>query len=141
MKQLSRSSGFSLLEVLIAMLILSVGAASLIALFAAGAATHRKSVDRTHAALLAERVFSEARAAYRTGMEAAEVLEALKQRLPEESDGYRHELFLAHPLNDDWAEDELFARVTIRWLESGQDRTESFQTVLLPRFRPRGPAE
>lgn len=132
----AREAGFSLLEVLIAMLILSIGSASLLALFAAGASTHRKSIDRTHAALLAERVFSEVRAAYTVGMEAEAVLEALAGRIPEDIDGYRHEIFLAHPLNPDWAEDELFARVTVRWRESGQDRAEAFQTVVLPRFRP-----
>ena len=53
------AAGFSLLEVLVAMFILSIGAASVLALYAAAARTHRRSVDRTHAALIAERVFAE----------------------------------------------------------------------------------
>ncbi len=133
--------GFSLIEVLIAMLILSVGAASILALFAAAASTHRRSVDRTHAALVAERVFSEARAAYRFGKTAEEVLAELKTRLPEEIGGYRHEVLLFHPEGPEWAETELVARVTVRWRESGADRAESFATILLPRYRVGDAAE
>ncbi len=132
----SSSDGFSLLEVLIAMLILSVGAASLLALFAAAATTHKKSIDRTQAALLAERVFSEARAAYTFGKTEDEVLAELKQRLPDQVGDYRQELYLLNPDGDEWAETELFARVTIRWKESGAERSESFHTILLPRYRP-----
>ena len=50
----ARSSGFSLIEVLLAMFILSIGAASVLSFFAAAASTHKRSVDRTHAALIAE---------------------------------------------------------------------------------------
>jgi prepilin-type N-terminal cleavage/methylation domain-containing protein len=128
--------GFSLIEVLIAMLILSVGAASILALFAAAASTHRRSVDRTHAALVAERVISEARAAYDFGKTAEEVLAELKTRVPEEIEGYRHDIYLVHPDGPEWAETELFARVTVRWRESGQERSESFNTVLLPKYHP-----
>lgn len=129
-----RSAGFSLLEVLIALFILSVGAASVLALFAAGASTHKRSVDRTNAAILAERVFSEARAAYEEGDDPAEVLEKLKKRLPEEIDGYHQELSLHHPEVPGWGDSELYARVTIRWRQSDGDRTQEFHTILLPRF-------
>jgi prepilin-type N-terminal cleavage/methylation domain-containing protein len=129
----SRAGGFSLLEVLIAMLILSVGAASVLSLFAAAASTHRRAVDRTHAALVAERVLAEVRHLYVPGRTPQAIVEELPKRLPEEIDGYRHETVAFHPKGDSWSEAELFAMVTVRWRESGLERAETFQTILLPR--------
>jgi type II secretory pathway pseudopilin PulG len=119
--------------VLIAMLILSIGAASILALFAAAAATHRRAVDRTQAALVAERVLSEAKDAYRDGRTAGEVREAVRARLPEELGGYRHDLDIVNPEGDEWTDEELVVRVTVRWKESGAERAEQFHTVVLPR--------
>ena len=72
-----RSSGFSLIEVLIAMFILSIGAASVLSFYAAAASTHKRSIDRTHAALVAERVFSEVQGRYEIGKTAEELMEEL----------------------------------------------------------------
>jgi len=129
----ARGGGFSLLEVLIAMLILSVGSASLLSLFAAAASTHRKAVDRTHAALVAERVLAEVRHLYVPGRQPQAIIEELAKRLPEEIDGYRHETRAFHPRGDAWSEAELFAMVTVRWRESGLERAETFHMLLLPR--------
>lgn len=131
----ARRSGFSLLEVLIAMLVLSVGAASILSLFAAAASTHRRAVDRTHAALVAERVLSEVRTLYTADSTPDEILGELKKKLPESFGGYRYEVQLLHPQGEEWAESELFARVIVRWRQSGADRSENFQTILLPRIR------
>jgi type II secretion system protein I len=128
-----QSQGFTLLEVMIAMLILSVGAASILSLFAAAASTHRRAVDRTRAALVAERVLGEARVLYAPGKEPGEIVEELKKRLPAEIDGYLHETVLFHP--EGWKADELVARVMVRWRQSGAERSETFHTVLLPRHR------
>ena len=129
----ARGGGFSLLEVLIAMLILSIGSASLLSLFAAAASTHRKAVDRTHAALVAERVLAEVRHLYVPGRQPQAIIEELVKRLPEEIDGYRHETRAFHPKGEAWSEAELFAMVTVRWRESGLERAETFQMLLLPR--------
>ena len=131
----ARRSGFSLLEVLIAMLVLSVGAASLLSLFAAAASTHRRAVDRTHAALVAERVLSEVRTLYTGDSTPEEILGQLKKQLPEDLGGYRYDVQLLHPQGEGWAKSELFARVTVRWRQSGTDRSENFQTILLSRHR------
>ena len=63
-------------------------------------------------------------------------MDDLKKRLPEEISGYHHEVILLHPEGEEWDETELFARVTIRWRDSGAERSESFNTVLLPKYRP-----
>jgi prepilin-type N-terminal cleavage/methylation domain-containing protein len=131
----SRRAGFSLIEVLIAMLVLSVGAASILSLFAAAASTHRRAVDRTHAALVAERVLSAVRARYTPGSTSDEILDRLRKELPENLGGYHYDVQLVHPQGKEWKESELFARVTVRWRQSGAERAESFQTILLPRHR------
>jgi prepilin-type N-terminal cleavage/methylation domain-containing protein len=132
---LRRQGGFSLIEVLIAMLVLSLGAGSILSLFAAAAATHRRSVDRTHAALVAERVLSEVRSLYLPETEPSEILDELRKRLPSEIGGYRWEAMVFHPEGDAWSDSELFARVTVRWPDSASERADSFQTILLPLHR------
>ncbi len=127
--------GFSLIEVLIAMVILGLGAASLVALFAAGSSIHKRSVDRTRAALVAERVFSDAGLVYTQGVSPGAVVGKLRQRLPEEIDGYRHEILAFHPEGDEWSDQELYVQVEIRWKRSGRARAETFATILLPRAR------
>ncbi len=127
--------GFSLNEVLIAMVILGLGAASLVALFAAGSSTHKRSEDRTRAALVAERVFSEVGLVYIPGTSPDDVIGKLRQRLPEEIDGYRHEVFAFHPDGDEWSDQELYVQAEIRWKRSGRARAETFATILLPRAR------
>ena len=127
--------GFSLIEVLIAMVILGLGAGSLVALFAAGSSTHKRSVDRTRAALVAERVFSAVGLVYTQGVSPGDVVGKLRQRLPEEIDGYRHEVLAFHPDGDEWSDQELYVQVEIRWKRSGRARAETFATILLPRAR------
>ena len=129
----SRETGFSLVEVLIAIVVLGIGAASLVALFAAGSSTHKRSVDRTRAALVAERVIAEAAYVYTRGVTPRDVMEALHERLPEEIDGYRHQVVAFHPEGEEWSAQELFVEVEIRWKRSGQSRAETFATILLPR--------
>ncbi len=127
--------GFSLIEVLIAMVILGLGAGSLVALFAAGSSIHKRSVDRTRAALVAERVFSEAGLVYTQGVSPGDVVGKLRQRLPEVIDGYRHEVIAFHPEGDEWSDQELYVQAEIRWKRSGRARAETFATILLPRAR------
>lgn len=128
--------GFSLLEVLLAMFVLSVGAASILALFAAGAATHRRSVDRTNALLVAERIFSEVRANYRVGRSPPEVLEIVQKSLPEEMAGYRYDLRLIEPEGEAWREGELLVLVLVRWRLAASERSEVFYELILPQYRP-----
>jgi len=131
-----RESGFSLIEVLIAMFILSIGAASVLSFYAAAATTHKRSVDRTHAALIAERVFSEVRARYEEGVTAKELMEAYEKprRLAGFSiyskrqgsemavmGGYSAELFCFHPAGGQGrrklAGEEDDAEAGVGWLE------------------------
>ncbi len=145
-----RSGGFSLIEVLVAMFVLSIGAASVLSFFAAAASTHKRSVDRTHAALVAERVFSEVQGRYVVGKNADELTEELEKELPESWGAYRAEVYCFHPADGrvrrkpgednpaggaavEWQEEELFVRVIIRWRQKANSRAETFHTLMLPR--------
>lgn len=145
-----RTSGFSLIEVLVAMFVLSIGAASVLSFFAAAASTHKRSVDRTHAALVAERVFSEVQGRYLVGKTAEDLTEEIEKELPEFWGSYRAEVFCFHPASGqgrrklgaenpdaedavEWQEQELFVRVIIRWRQKVNSRSETFHTLMLPR--------
>lgn len=142
--------GFSLLEVVVAMFILSIGAASVLALYAAAVSTHRRSLDRTQAALIAERLFAEVQSRYtprKTGEDLLAELRDKKLGLPERLGDYAWDLHLFHPAeasgrpgddsgsagDDSWSPQELFVRLFIRWKQSGQARSESYYTIMLPR--------
>jgi len=89
--------GFSLVEVLVAMVILTLGATSLIALIAAAAATHKRSVDRFHAAVLAEEIIAEVQARYSPGADVDDIEADLKADIPEVREGYRWRAILIRP--------------------------------------------
>jgi len=127
------NSGFSLLEVLIAMAVLTVGAGSLIALFAAASSTHRRSVDRTRAALVADEIVAQAQLLYSPDVKPEDLDAAMKTRLPELIGDYRWEIKTFHPQGEGWTEAELWVHIAIRWRRSGKAREEEFDTVLLPR--------
>ena len=145
-----RSSGFSLIEVLIAMFILSIGAASVLSFYAAAASTHKRSIDRTHAALVAERVFSEVQGRYQIGKRDEELMKELTKELPELWGGYTAEIYCFHPAEGqgqrklggreedagsgvEWIDQELFVRVIIRWKHKTSSRSETFHKLMLPR--------
>lgn len=54
-----RDLGFSLLEIIVALGIFMVGAASVFTLFAAGAGAHKRAIDRANAARAADSIFAE----------------------------------------------------------------------------------
>jgi len=69
----SRERGFSLLEILIALVILAIGMIGVIALFVSGASLHRRGVDQSSAALLAETILEGTQSYALEGKTAAEI--------------------------------------------------------------------
>lgn len=132
------AAGFSLLEVLIAILVLTLGATGVLALFAEAASTHRRSIDRTEAALLAERVVAHARVLYSHGLALEDLRTSVLDAAPVEGGGYAYDLALVRPEGDAWRSGETLVEVRVRWKEGGFDRAESFQTLILPRAPPGG---
>ena len=142
-------TGVTLIEVLIAILIFSVGATSLLALFAAASATHRRGVDRTHAALIAEEILSEVQARYVGQADPASIVADLEKNLPERIDGYSWSLILHRPgapirkgpkrssryqeHDGPWASEELVVRVDVKWGGGNRRAGDVYTTILLPR--------
>jgi len=92
-----RECGFSLIEVLVALMIFTLGATSIIALFAAASASHKRSIDRTRASMLAEEIIAQVQARYYPGTEPGELVSSLVESIPEIIDGYRWDVMLIKP--------------------------------------------
>ena len=118
-------AGFTLIEVLVALGVLSLGIASAIALFAAATASHKRAIHRTNAAAMAEQALSDVETALATGAEAMQLQEAppfegIRQDFP----GYNISLRFLVGVE---GADEILAEVTIGWVVGGRDRTEVFR--------------
>lgn len=144
----ARRSGLSLVEVLVAMLILTIGATSLLALFASASSTHKRAVDRTHAALVAEQILSMVQSRYKADVDLGDLTRALQDELPTKIDGYFWDVAVYRPgegsaaekdADDEegattrWMEDELIVRVAVKSSEAAESREEVYTTILLPR--------
>ena len=72
--QLSRrEAGFSLLEVIVALGILSVGIAAAVSLFTAGTAAHSRAVDRLKSIEISESIFAAVEGALRDGADLDDI--------------------------------------------------------------------
>ena len=133
-----RMLGLSLIEVLVAIVVLGFGASGVVALFVSASATHRRSVDRTRSALVAEQVFATAEFQYRLAMEPDELVKVVLERLPSPVGNYAYEIVAFRPVGDEWAQSEIYIQVEVRWKRSGRTRSERFATIVLPRGRSVG---
>ena len=135
-----RRSGFTLIEILLAIGILAIGITAVLFLFTMGARSHRRAVDRTRSSLLAETVINQIR---------ADLAESLPERYEEDADHNIQPITNAN--HADFPEftysiafDKLYpgdprgdfykVRVTIRWgdprLEANARTAETYETIL-----------
>ncbi|MEM7260703.1 MAG: prepilin-type N-terminal cleavage/methylation domain-containing protein [Planctomycetota bacterium] len=126
-----RQAGFSLLEIIIALGILAVGIASAIALFAAATAAHKRAIDRTHAAAIAEQTFADVESALARGVTPDEIaarppLEGIQENYP----GYQVVIGFFE-VSGPTADDELLVEVRVQWSFRGGDREEIFQQLVV----------
>jgi type II secretory pathway pseudopilin PulG len=117
-------SGFTLLEIIVALALMMIGIASAFALFAAGTALHKRSVDQTNTALIAEQVFSDLDSKLTTGIDIAK-LQKKGASLPEFRD-YTYDL---HLIPIDKNGEELYVDLTVRWKTRGKIREQTFSTI------------
>jgi len=152
--------GFSLLEIIVALGIFMIGAASVFALFAAGAGAHRRAVDRANAARAADSIFAELEAKWtlagdlQRGAVRREPAPAAKagsastaSRRTAEADfpvpasgkapwtvpGYPQYKFDVQYTPVDDENDAVMATVFVHWQRRGADRVETFRRLLLRR--------
>lgn len=117
-------SGFTLLEIMVALGIFAVAIASIMSLLLVAASSHKSAVDYTRAAMLAETVAADLEGQLRLGKPLRPVKDAAHASFPR----MRYDLEL-HPVDDYCAE----AVIVIRWKREGKDREQRFGTVLLGR--------
>ncbi len=108
--------GFTLLEVVIALGILTVGIGSALALFTAATAAHKRAVDRVHVASIAEQAFADIESALNLGAKPEDLLEAPPfESIKENWPGYQVSLkFLV--LDTPAIEDELLVLLEVSWV-------------------------
>jgi Tfp pilus assembly protein PilV len=118
-----RDGGFTLLEILIALLILVVSLVSVFALFGAASASHRRAVASQNSAQLAYSVLAELEQVPNPGS-----LPNMSGKTNPAFEGYTYDVaFKQVGLN------EIEAVVTIHWKRGGKDESEVYTTILLKR--------
>lgn len=129
------ASGFTLLECLVALIILSIGLVSVFALFVAGAASHKKGVDQTTAGILAQKVLAELQEACTddtltalAGKDKRKRSIALKDQVDPAFPAYKYDLALQAL---DARRDAYAVTLRVRWLERGTQEAAVFETVIL----------
>ncbi len=125
-----QENGFTLLEVVIALGILTIGMSVAISLFTAATASHRRAVDRVRAIEISEEVFAALEGSIRDGATLSELVarppwEALVERWP----GVSVEVRYGSIAKPEYI-DELLVEVHIRWISRGVDAGEIFRQVM-----------
>lgn len=121
-----KNTGFTLVEVLVAMGVLMIGLTSALALIAAAASTHKKSIDQTNAAFIAEAVVASVEQRLHNVNKLDELMAADQQIAGYPL--YRYSVFV-HPLNQD--QSEVLVAVSVYWDSGGRKLAKTYQTILL----------
>ena len=130
MKFREAESGFTLLEVVVALGILTVGVSVAISLFTAATAAHRRAVDRIRAIEVSEEVFAALEGSIRDGATLTElVAQPPWQSLIDRWPGVSVEVRYGSIPKIDYV-DELLVEVHIRWVSRGVDTEEVFKQIL-----------
>ena len=123
-QRVRRQAGFTLLEILVAFVMLALVGGALLQLFQGGLQSLAAGDNYSRAALLAESTLSQLRADpnVQTGQRSGELAE-----------GYRYELQLTPYTEDGEVQPDLLqADLAILWGEPGNDRRYDVRTLLLP---------
>ena len=133
-------SGFTLIEILLAIGILALGITSVLFLFTMGVRSHRRADDRTRAAILADAVLNQIKA------DLAETLPARYQDVGEHNigpfvkathadfPGFTYGVTFAKLYPSDPRGDFYKVRVTIRWgdeaVQAAERNSETYETIV-----------
>ncbi|MFQ5653649.1 MAG: prepilin-type N-terminal cleavage/methylation domain-containing protein [Planctomycetota bacterium] len=125
-----RQAGFSLLEVIVALAILTLGVTSAMALFTAATAAHKRAIDRTHAASIAEQAFADIESALLRGASPEEISQnppfaTIRRNWP----GYEVQARV-FDVAGATAGDEILVEIRVHWRYRGQDRQQTFQQII-----------
>lgn len=121
--------GFTLIEILIAVLVLNMAIMGVMAVFAAATRSHVRGVHETEAAIIATSVTAEARSAFRDRMTLPTASGAKVPGKPRYS--YDIEYIDLGSKGDDRKGTEVLMRVRVRWTVGGRGASLAFDTILL----------
>jgi type IV pilus modification protein PilV len=120
------TSGFTMIEMLIALLVLVGGMVSVLALFSTSLSVHRSAVDDTRAALLAEEALDRIRVTWNETGDAAKVA-----ALDLDDASLRPYRVEAEVEPGDEGGATLAVQVRVSWTRGRSERTSRFESVLL----------
>lgn len=133
----SREGGFSLMEVVVALAIMTLGITSVLALFTSATAAHRRAIHQTQASELAEWALADIESALIRGVEPDVIrenppLEAMQRDWP----GYRIEVEMLN-IAGETGSDEILVEVGVIWQSRGRDSRLDFQQIVVRRTQIR----
>ena len=125
-----KDAGFTLLEVIIALGIMTVGMTVAISLFTAATAAHRRAVDRIRAIEVSEQVFASLEGSIRDGATMTDLI----ARPPWKDSlgrwpGVAVEVRYGTIPKEQYI-DELMVEVHVQWISRGLDAEEVFQQIV-----------
>ena len=133
----TRESGFSLMEVVVALAIMTMAISSVLALFTSATAAHRRAIHQTQASELAEWALADIESALIRGVSAEEILENPPvETMQRDWPGYRVEVMML-PIAGETGSDEILVEVSILWESRGRDSRLDFQQIVVRRTQVR----
>lgn len=119
-----KQSGFTLLEVLIAIVVLVLGVLAVLPLFAVATSSQKRGIDHTRASLLAQRIAAELHPNVTNPRNLKD--QSCGSDYPE----YRYDAEYAPVDSNDPFKSAYVLRVRIRWTETDLDKSETFETIV-----------
>ena len=117
--------GFTLMEVIVAMAILTTGMLSILALFASAVAIHREALDANHV----ERIVDDVLAGMRAEAESGQDPEGFPPRESTIFPAYTVSAAV-EPLPADAASNAFLVRVTVGFVRNGRETSETIEAVV-----------
>ena len=130
MNRVHNENGFTLLEVIVALGIFTVGVSVAISLFTAATAAHRRAVDRVRAIEVSEEVFAALEGSIRDGATITELIaQPPWQYLVDRWPGVAVDVRYGTIPKDNYI-DELVVEVHVRWISTGVDAEEILRQIM-----------
>jgi prepilin-type N-terminal cleavage/methylation domain-containing protein len=122
--------GFTLLEIVMALVVFAISITSILAMFTLAAASHRRGVEQTQARLIARRVFAEVQAKHVGPVAPKDIAGA---RFPDYGGAYTYDVAFKAVANS-----QAYHVIVVVYLPSDTHKqtTERFEAVLLRRNAP-----
>ncbi len=122
--------GFTLLEVLISLAILAMAVAAILPLFAVGTASHKRGMDQTMVSLIAPHIA----ARIQERLTSAKPADLFDQEYSELGRSYHYDAAFTPLDSRNPVHPAFVVKVKVKWLETGAERSELFETILLRRL-------